>query len=363
MLKRTSLLLTLCTVLVLSACGGQPTTPAEAPAAPVVEGAPAAEDTPADEPAAEPTAPAGDRDPQDVIGDALDFERSAAILEQLQSYRITSSNTQIVRSDGTVTENASTYVEERINDPLIIRTVVSGDPNSPPNETQIRDGALYQIRAGAGEERCETTVIDNETLEMTVGMARTMLTMGVISAAVGTPELVARGETVNGILADHYRVTQNQSGISVAGDFWIAPEGYLVKAESTTQIADPNAPAGNGLETVFSYNLETDQVSAIDLPAFCGTPDTLESAAIPLLDDARDQLITDSLVSYTTDATPDAAIAFYTERLSAEGYSLNTIQENENGAILEALGPERRLQITISNNNGVTGVVITIEDQ
>jgi hypothetical protein len=38
------------------------------------------------------------------------------------------------------------------------------------------------------------------------------------------------------------------------------------------------------------------------------------------------------------------------------------LQESEYGAVLEALGPDRRLQISISNNTGVTGVSIMIEE-
>jgi hypothetical protein len=360
MLKLASTLLTLILVLALSACGAQPSAPADAPAP-----AAANADTPDEAPEAEPeaeseVAPVGDRDPQDVVSAALDFERSAAIFEQFQSYRISVSNTQIVRSDGNVTETLSTYLEERINAPQIIRTVIGGGADAPANETQIRDGALYQIRAD--EERCEASVIDNDAMQMSVDMARSMMSMGFVFAAAGTPELVARGEEVNGIVTDHYRVTQDQNGVTVNGDFWVAAEGYLVKAESTSLIADPNGATNNGLETMFSYNLEVDQVAAIDLPSFCGDPTTLESAAIPLLDDARDQLMTDQFVGYVTDATPDEAIAFYTERLTAEGYTLNTLQESEYGAVLEALGPDRRLQISISNNTGVTGVSIMIEE-
>jgi hypothetical protein len=352
MLKLASTLLTLILVLALSACGAQPSAPADAPAPAAADA-----DTPDEAPKAEPEAesevvPAGNRDPQDVVSAALDFERSAAIFEQFQSYRISVSNTQIARSDGNVTETLSTYLEERINAPQIIRTVIGGGADVPANETQIRDGALYQIRAD--EQRCETSVIDNDTMQMSVDMARSMMSMGFVFAAAGTPELVARGEEVNGIVTDHYRVTRDQNGITVNGDFWVAAEGYLVKAESTSLIADPNG-------AMFSYNLEVDQVAAIDLPSFCGDPTTLDSAAVPLLDDARDQLMTDQFVGYVTDATPDEAIAFYTERLTAEGYTLNTLQESEYGAVLEALGPDRRLQISISNNTGVTGVSITIE--
>ncbi len=369
MSKLTSFLITLLTILALTACGGRSATPSaagEPPAAaePSASGEPvsAAEEAPA-EPLADPVAPAGDRDPQDVIGDAIDFERSATILDQLQSYRISTTSTQIVRSDGTITENASTYVEERINSPLTIRTVVSSDPNSPPNETQIRDGALYQIRDGADDQRCETTVIDNEMLEMTVGMARTTMTMGIIFAAVGTPELVAQGETVNGITTDHYRVTEDQSGITVNGDFWVAPEGYLVKAESKSTIADPNATAGNGLETLFSYNLEIDQVAVIDLPAFCGTPDTLASADIPLLEDARDQVITAEGIVYATDVAAAEVAAFYTERLSAEGYTVTPLQQDESITMLQAARPGRTLQIMIGGSiTGGTGVTIMLED-
>lgn len=360
MLKCATLHLTLVLALMVSACGAQPSAPADAPVSSAA-GADAAETAPEAEPEGEPeAAPAGDRDPQDVVSAALDFERSAAIFEQFQSYRISVTNTQIVRSDGNVTETPSTYLEERINEPQIIRTVIGGGADTSANETQIRDGALYQIRAD--EQRCETSVIDNDTLQMTVDMARSMMSMGFVFAAAGTPELVARGEEVNGIVADHYRVTQDQSGVTVNGEFWVAAEGYLVKAESTSRIADPNGATNNGLETVFSYNLEVDQVATIDLPTFCGDPTTLAAAAIPLLDDARDQLLTDQLVGYVTDATPEEAIAFYTERLAAEGYTLNTLQESEYGAVLEALGPDRRLQISISNNTGATGVTITIEE-
>lgn len=367
MLTLTRVVFALVLVLALVACGGGAATPA----APAADAPPAAAATPADtatdadddtdDAASSPERPTSTLDPQELINQAIDPVLSEELLSGLQSYRITTEGAQITRSSDGNTETRSSYLEERINDPLTIRTLIAGDPNSPPNETIISTNTLFQIRP----DSCETSQLDQEGLELTVGMARSMLSMGMMFAASGTPELVAQGVMVNGVSTDHYQVRSEDTTFAVSADMWLAPEGYLVKLDSITQIGNPDDASSASLETRFSYNLEAiNAISSIAVPDQCSAVSELASGDLPILPDARNSIITNDLVSYTTDVGRDDIVAFYTEQLSADGYTVEQVTDNETLLILAANRPGRQLELIIGTGNADGNVVsISIRDE
>ena len=224
---------------------------------------------------AEPTAPTSAEEANETSASSeplsrINMEDLINDLAELDSYRLSMTTTTITTNDSEASDEAVvSYEEERISQPLAIKTTVQASSDEQSAITYIREGTMYQT-SGQGDERtCSSLDMDPELLSGTVESARMMV--GILSLILassnGTPELIAGGETINGMTADHYRIANDPGdGISNAFNVWINEQGYLVQANSEIAMLTN----GSGFTTAVELNIDDiNQLESIEFPAEC----------------------------------------------------------------------------------------------
>lgn len=335
---------------VLSACGGSE--PQQANPTPVTQ----REQTAVPEAAAEATPTTGNQ-ASDLIDQLTDPQKTAEKLKTLQSYRLHSITKISTKNTESSNESISETLEERINQPLAVHLEVKTNTPDPTNSTWLIDGSVYQVQDTGTEKICNATVLNEQMMEQTFDMARSF-NGGMLNALAASfePTLVAEAESINGMTAAHYQVESDAAGMIIKGDFWITPEGILIKSSSSMDLSSE----GNSMIT--ETTIELDQINQIDpfaVPASCTqVADTL-MGSLPKLEDAQNLLMDESLMSYSTSMPIADVVAFYKTELASQGYTVSSIYENAEGTMLQAVNDNHTFNLTIAAAmNGLTGVLI-----
>lgn len=178
--------------------------------------------------------------------------------------------------------------------------------------------------------------------------------------------LVAKGETVNGVKADHYKVEQSSLGFGTAtsqsGDVWLAQSGgYMVKYTGTAQ-GDFNifSDTTNGT-TVWTYDLTgANQLKEIVLPAACADAAAAVSD-IPIPPNATDQGNLGDLITFTSPDAPKTVGDYFRGALPGKGWKIVS-DTNLDTVIMMTIQKDTRkytLMISPGNANKGSSVVIT----
>lgn len=287
----------------------------------------------------------------DSLSDSFDPVKMEAFLSKLGSYRMVNETNITTPSDGKTETTTSRFVEERIIEPSIVRTIV-GTEAQGTTETYLLPDMLYNVQNG----ECRITGLNTESWATSLQMARNM--MGSVSMMLvlssGEPKLVERNVTVNGQNTNRYEISTSTTGIKMQGEFWVREDGLMIKANTNSEMA--------GISTVSNYELSAiGEIDTISIPAECPGLEDMASSNVPKVDDAKITLQTEEQLSYNTSMPLEDVVSFYKERLAADGYEVTTLSESESYVQLQAKGSEMDLTIVIGQNqDGTLGVLIMI---
>lgn len=173
--------------------------------------------------------------------------------------------------------------------------------------------------------------------------------------------LVAKGETVNGIKADHYKLKKPNFGMSnvtsSSGDIWVAQDGgYVVrlngKADGTFDIT------GKQIIGTMTYNYDLSDVNkltGITLPAECKTQ-AESSSDLPIYPTATDKFnMGDDMISYKTPDSVDVVAAWLRKELPNRGWKI-TQDSNMGGVAMLAIEKSgKKLQVMVTPGQGNKG--------
>lgn len=173
--------------------------------------------------------------------------------------------------------------------------------------------------------------------------------------------LVARGETVNGVKADHYKLQKPNFGMSnvtsSSGEIWVAQEGnYVVrltgKAEGTFDITGKQIVG----TMTYEYNVsEINKLADIVLPAECKAQ-SASTSDFPIYPTATDKMILGSdLISYSTPDAVDVVAAWLRKELVNLGWKI-TKDSTASGMVLMTIEKsDKKYQALVNLGSGDKG--------
>jgi hypothetical protein len=173
-------------------------------------------------------------------------------------------------------------------------------------------------------------------------------------------------ETVNGVLAQHYRLTEAESaafmGLSnYVLDVWIAQDGnYPVKQ---TMSADGTLLFGSGASGHMEWTydlLDANGPVSITQPEGCEAP---AGSDFPKMADAESVSSFGTVLTYTTPSTMADVVAFYNAQLPGLGWTAGTVNSDFPGfTTMEFTKDGQKASITITESEGTpTNVLINFE--
>jgi hypothetical protein len=184
--------------------------------------------------------------------------------------------------------------------------------------------------------------------------------------SIQSKELVARGEMVNGVKADHYKLSKADLGFGVAtsqsGEVWIAQEGgYIVRftgqGEGDFSLSTDKIKG----KVTWTYDLlQINKLAAITLPAECkASADAVKDLPIPT--NATEKNSVGDIITFTSPDAPKVVGAFYRAELVAKGWKIVSDSNLDTVVMLSIQKDTRKFQIMITpgTNDKGTSVVIT----
>ncbi|MEN6482836.1 MAG: hypothetical protein ABFD29_11785 [Anaerolineaceae bacterium] len=180
--------------------------------------------------------------------------------------------------------------------------------------------------------------------------------------------LVKRGELINAIKTDHYKMNEAMMGEGdynvQAGDVWVAQEGgYIVRssAEITGDVSGMAGKLTDGSMT-WSYELsEVNQIDSLEIPQTCVAA-TEKTAGFPLPENAANFSQFGNLISFESPDSVEKIGEFYKEEMPANGWTLGAENSYDTMATLtySKSGGSASIMITGLDGGG-TSILITIE--
>jgi hypothetical protein len=361
------------TLLFVAACGGGPATPAGSGnaasgggQAQPEAGKPTAAAQP--EQAAKPTtAPA-----TEAGGETRDIQDIGGSLDALNSYRMRFSFKFDGKDDQDKPQQGGMeFVQEIIKDrkDQHIRFSATGDTaqGSGKNgafELYQVDGTSYMFSPdGQVEQKCIGVTSGQNSLDTSAPFKPSDVVGGLRDA-----RLVNKGETVNGVVADHYTFDEKAISFgafaSAKGDAWVAQDGgFLVKYVGTAT-GKNSILAGRSGEGTFTweYNVEdANQVAAIALPKEC--EGQKPAADIPMPDNATDKTSLGKLITFKTPDAPADVAAFYKKQLPQQGWKAGEANVMGDLQTLAFSKDGRKLSVTITKEDAGGSNVLISEEQ
>lgn len=198
-----------------------------------------------------------------------------------------------------------------------------------------------------------------------------MLSPDEIFDGIESGDLVKRGEMVNGIQTDHYRLKNvamdGSTMVTESGDIWIAQNGgFIVRF-----VGDGKGDAGmfstdttvNG-KMHWEFDLmDVNQVNEIILPDICVQAESEGVGNLPVPPSATDVTQFGPMMTLNSSDAPNVVADFYRQELAAAGYELT--EESDFGGMFMFTfmkdGQPLNVIITQGEGSGST-VVVTTED-
>jgi len=161
-------------------------------------------------------------------------------------------------------------------------------------------------------------------------------------------DLVAQGEEVGGVIADHYKLAGLRLGVGQVsaweGDIWVAQAGgYVVRTTGWAdgQVTLTGQPGTGRLQ--WTYSITGANPAGIALPPDCGE---LNIADVPLPPGAANVVQRGGQVTFTSPLKAQEVVDFFHQSLPQSGWTIEnesgtgdlfTLQASKDGRALEAL--------------------------
>ncbi len=332
-----------------------------------VDSKPAVEADPTAAPAAEATAA-----PDASTGsDTRDVQDISGSLDALKSYRLHFTFTFDGKDDqGKPQKGGMELLQEAIKESKDshIRFTATGDAaqqNGKPGAFELYQvgGSSYIYSPdGPAEQKCIGMTSDQSG--QNVGG---FFKPGDIIGGLKQAKLVGKGETVNGITADHYSFDQHAVTFgtfdSAKGDVWIAQDGgYPMKYAGTASGKD-TIMAGKSAQGTFTweYNIEdANLVTSIDLPKECAGQQPADD--IPMPENATAKNSFGKLITFKSPDAPADIAAFYKKAMPEQGWAAGDASALGDLQTLGFTKAARKLSITITKEaSGGSNVLINEE--
>lgn len=187
-----------------------------------------------------------------------------------------------------------------------------------------------------------------------------------LMGAIQSRDLVARGEMVNGVKSDHYKLSKADFEFGVVtsqtGEVWIAQDGgYLVRftgqAEGEFSLSKDEIKG----KVTWTYDLlDVNKLTAITPPAECtASNDAVKDLPIPT--NATEKNSIGDLITFNSPDSPKVVGAFYRKELVSKGWKILSDSNLDTVVMLSIQKDTRKFQIMITpgTNDKGTAVVIT----
>ncbi|GAB4216884.1 MAG: hypothetical protein OHK0022_58560 [Roseiflexaceae bacterium] len=223
---------------------------------------------------------------------------------------------------------------------------------------QIGDTSYLYSPDGTGDQKCFSYSGGDQGASRSTELFKPDDIVGGVKDA----KLVKRGETVNGVVTDHYTFDQNSLGFgtfsTAKGDAWIASDGgYVVKYSG--EATGKNALFGQSTEGTFTWEYVVEDVNAIKqiaLPAECESQKPAND--IPIPSNATEKNSFGNIQTFITTDAPAAVAEYYKQELPSQGWQAGTTSALGDTETLEFTKGDRKLSVTASKNEKGTNVIL-----
>jgi hypothetical protein len=178
-------------------------------------------------------------------------------------------------------------------------------------------------------------------------------------------QLIARGEMVNGVLADHYTVKNADMGwgeaTSQSGDVWLAQDGgYAVKFTGQAQGTFDIVTTFTGSIT-WNYDLtNVNQVNSIVLPPECTSQQNLLSDYV-FPPNTTDLSQSGNMTVFSSLDKPADVSAFLQKNLPDKGWTIDLVDASTGSDITILISKAgKKMQITITSDSSTGGCSVFI---
>lgn len=364
--KNLPILLAVCALmLAMLACslfGGSTPAPTKAPEKPA-----ATEASPEKAPTkpAQETAPTKEQQQAPTGDELMDISNLNDGLDSLQSYRMY----MLVKIDG-VDENG----KDVKGDIEIINDVIKGSKDTAMTmnisgdimaEAQSMGGTIGMYRVGDTSyiifgETCMSMPVDDSAAEDKPIDPNDML------GKLKKVKLVASGETVNGIVTDHYKVDKenldSETFTNGEGDIWVAQDGkYVVKftgnGEGKFDLGGSGTKTDSKMEWIYELQ-EINKITEIVAPECKGGSGAED---IPVPENATEVSNLGGLMTFKSADNVKTLAEFYKTKLPENGWRADgDPTELDTMAILNYTKDNRKLSVMITKEDaGGSSVLIT----
>lgn len=177
--------------------------------------------------------------------------------------------------------------------------------------------------------------------------------------------LIAKGETVNGVKTDHYKIMRGSWGIgkvtSEDGDAWVAQDGnYLVRYTGQAKGEfELTADLITGTMT-WTVNLtRINQVGEITLAPECVAA-SQASQDIPIPANATDQNTFGDIITFNTPDEPKVVADFFRSELPVKGWKIDKDSALGTTMVIKISKDDRVLTIMVTPGTGDKGSSVTV---
>ncbi len=177
--------------------------------------------------------------------------------------------------------------------------------------------------------------------------------------------LIARGELVNGVKADHYKVENVGVGFgdlnSESGEVWIAQDGgYVVHIEGQAEGTFDLSTSVKG-QMEWTYDLkDVNQAFTIELPEICANQQNA-LGDLPIPDNATKVSTLGQIITFGTPDKPDVVAKYFRDNLPGKGWKIT--EDTTMGDTLFMLSVEKdgqSLSIMIASDEQTKGTSVVI---
>ena len=223
---------------------------------------------------------------------------------------------------------------------LLAKTETSGQPPASLEVYHLGQAAYLVSTELSSQSGCVQLSAD--------AAEQPVLRPGDIILSLAPGDLVAQGEDVGGVTADHYKLAGLRLGVGQVnaweGDIWVAQSGgYVVRSTGWAdgQVTLTGQPGTGRLQ--WTYTLTPTNPAGITLPADCGD---LNIADVPLPPGAANVVQHGAQVVFSSPSPAQEVVDFYHQSLPQGGWTIDnesgtgdlfTLQASKEGRALEAL--------------------------
>ena len=190
---------------------------------------------------------------------------------------------------------------------------------------------------------------------------------------IQTDQLLEKGVTVNGVVADHYSVKSTDMGFGTAtsesGEVWLVEDGgYPVKftgqAQGTFDESSFGSTSGSFTGTTsWDYELtNVNQLKSIDVPPECTQPTTQSDLPIPSNAAGLSQL--GGMTVFTSPDKPADVSAYFKKNLPDKGWTVDSVDDSLGSVItIDISKSDQKMQIMITAGSSGSGSSVIITAQ